>query len=469
MKKNVVQDVIPPKKSIRNVKISGRSGSVGNDRPINLVKDIQEPVIDKTKRPVIKPIKAPTPEPRIEHVETPVTKVAPPVYSYDYQYEEPKKPNKKWLYISLTAFAFVGIFAVSAMFKSAEIKVTPKQEQKSVNDTFTARKDFTGTGLGFQTVTVTKDVEKKVTATAEEEVERKAKGRIIIYNNYSTQSQKLVATTRFETPEGLIFRLVSAVTVPGRITKDGKTVAGSIEVEVEADKPGSNYNIGLKDFTIPGFKGDPRFSSIYGRSKTEMSGGLSGKQKVVPEDIVQASNAEMESALKGALTKDITAQIPSNFVLYSTSLSYKFDPIVQGSFETGSNEAILKKKGTATAIIIEKSALTRAVLAKSYPEISDESVKISNLEDLEFTYVTPVSDIGTVTDVSFKLNGTAEIVWLYDENGLKSDLLGLSKREASTVIGTYGTIKEAWVETRPFWSQRIPSNPENVTLINTSE
>ena len=81
------------------------------------------------------------------------------------------------------------------------------------------------------------------------EIERRASGKIIVFNNYSTNSQRLIARTRFETLEGKIYRIRDAVVVPGISDKDGRKTPGSIEVTVFADEPGEEYNIGYTDFT----------------------------------------------------------------------------------------------------------------------------------------------------------------------------------------------------------------------------
>src|SRR3989344_4964252 len=455
MKKNILQDVIPPKKSIRNIELPSRARKI-----------IEKPTeIDPPKR-ILKEERASKPKIFIKKTEEiRPQQEAELMSSYKYEDNGPVKSSKKIRYVLMGILGVVLLFGISALFKSAEIKITPKQEIKALDEIFTAKKDAT-TGLGFQLVTITKDVEKTVEATSEQKVERKATGRIIIYNNYGTASQKLVATTRFQTDEGLIFRLINNVVVPGRTTKDGKTVAGSIEVSVEADKIGEAYNIGLKDFTISGFKGDPKYNQIYARSKTIMTGGFSGLQKVVSKEVMASAEAELENQLKVSLSKDIVSQIPSNFVLYESSLSYKFDPVTQANGVSGG--AVIKKRGIANAIILDKGSLSRAIMTKVLPPASNDVVKIINLEKLSFAFAEPNPfNPSTSNTATFSLKGQPNFVWVFDENKLKSDLLGLSKKSAKTVIGTYTNITEAWVETHPFWNQTIPSDPKKVKLINT--
>lgn len=472
--KNLVQDVIPPKKSIRNVKLSERGTDLASSvkktttRVVKEPTPVEPPAEENFSRPVAIKTEVPMKIEPINPLNT-INNNRPPINnitnSYKYEFDEPKKPSKKVLYAGILVLVVLIMFGVSAFFKSAKITITPKNQTAVLNDIFTAKKDISSGGLGFQIVTVAKDVEKNVEATGEAQVNKKAQGTITIYNNYNAQSQKLVATTRFQTPEGLIYRLINPVTVPGTTVKSGKTVAGSIDAVVEADKAGADYNIGLKDFTIPGLKGDPKYTKIYARSKTEMSGGFSGVQKIVSPEIVNQSNTELEESLKTSLSKDITSQIPADFVLYASSLTYTFNPVTQANSSTGG--AVLKKRGTASAVIFDKGLLSRTLLAKLIPSAVNDVVRVTNLEDLDFAYATGTASINTASYIAFSLKGSPQFVWVFDENKIKSELLGLTKKEAKNIITKYSTIKEAWIETQPFWNQTIPSDSNKVTLINT--
>ncbi len=476
MKKNVVQDVVPAKKSIRNVTLSSRPGTSNRAVEQKPVLKSRRPEDDEFTRPVsIKQVPMRV-EPKVD-MYSDIKPVTPPVYTpppvvppanqqYKYDFVEPRKSKKKWRYFSILILVLVIAFVVSAFFKSAVIRVTPKEETLALSQTLKAIKDTTGATLGFQVVTISKDVEKTVEASGEGRVDKKATGKIVVYNE-NAQSQKLVATTRFETPEGLIYRLVNAVTVPSSTTKDGKVVAGNIEVSVEADKAGQNYNIGLKDFTLPGLKGDSKFKTIYARSKTEMVGGFSGIQKVVSKNVLEAAETEMNNILRESLARDITTQIPANFILYPSSLSYKFEPAVQvSSTATG---ATLRKRGTTSAVIFDKTALTKAILSKASPSLTFDMVKIKNLDALQFSIATGTPfDANLDTLLNFTLKGDSELVYIFDENKLKTDLSGLTRAKAKVVLGTYDGIKEAWVETHPFWNQTIPKDQNKVTLINTA-
>lgn len=451
MKKNIVQDVIPPKRTIRNVELLHKP-----KRAETIPAEIIEPKTPVRKPPVYMP---PSPPPPVDD------------FSYKYEYDEPPKRSKKILYVSIALLAIVLAFGISAFFKSAKIVITPKNEIHTFDENFSALKDISTNDLSFQIVTTAKDVEKTIVATDEQIVQKKATGTIVVYNNYSTQSQALVKTTRFATPEGLIFRTTKDIVIPGIQVKNGNTVAGSAEVLVEADKAGAEYNIPLKDFTIVGFKGTPKYTKIYGRSKTVMSGGFSGTQKTVSQDTMNSADKELENILKISLSKDIISQIPENFILYPDSISYSLDPTVQAdnssNQSTTTDKAILKKHGSVSAVIFDKGALSRAIVAKILPDAINDVIKITNLDNLSFAFATDsLFDSNTSTSLNFNLKGDANFVWVFDESKLKTDLLGMSKKNAVAIISTYKNINEAEIQTSPFWNQTIPQDPKKVTLIN---
>lgn len=466
MKKNIVQDVVPPKKSIRNIRLSEKKEVLKHDKKVVERQYPEYTQAEDFSRPV--PIQSPMRiEPKKVENSTYSTYTAPETVSstYRYEYNDEKKKSNKWIYITSAILILAVSFGVSSLFKSAVIKISPKQDSKSINEIFSAKKDAP-TGLSFQTVTVSKDIEKTIPSTGEEKVERKSQGKIIIYNNFNNQPQKLMATTRFQTPEGLIFRLINPAIVPGKQVIDGKPVAGSVEVTVEADKPGVSYNIPLKDFTIPGFKGDPKYTAVYARSKTEMTGGFSGLQKVASKEAMAEAEKDLKNSIEISLLKDLEAQIPANFISYKDGLSYELEPVTQMS-DASNAEVVLRKKGKVTAIIFDRAALTKAILSKAMPDIESEMVKIPNMSSLEFKIDKENFDLNK--QLSFSLIGNVNFVWVIDENKLKSDLLGLSRKSAKLAIGQYPSISEAWIETRPFWNQTIPNNTDKVVLVNTSE
>ncbi len=495
MAKKTFQDVVPPQRSIRNVELPSRrmqssqpvppafaqDDSKKFEKKVEMKKIVSEPAPDISPVQQSRPI---PPPPRFVPPVSPVPPpVAPPSYTYTYD-DEPKKSSRAMLWVACGVLLVAVAFGISAFFKSAKITVTPRNETHAIGSlvgTLVATKDAT-TGLGFQVVTVTDNAQTQVTASGSQQVNTKATGTIIIYNS-GTASQKLIATTRFETSAGLVYRLNAPVTVPGATGSGNKAVPGNVSAQVTADATGTSYNIGLSDFTLPALKGTSKYTTIYARSKTPMTGGFSGTEKSVATSDETSADATLQSQLQTSLTKDITAQIPANFVMYPSDVTYSFAPTVQATSTdaTGDNatSAILQKQGTAQAIIFDRTALSQAIVAKVLPDATSSAVIIDNLDTLSFAYATtstmsassttPTTALTVVPgQISFTMLGDAHFVWTLDENSLKSDLLGLTKTQAQALIaGKYPAVQEAWIQTQPFWNTTIPLDAGKVTLTNT--
>jgi len=180
-------------------------------------------------------------------------------------------PHPRFSYITLGVAALVIVASIGALFyfSNAEVDVTPNSVSAAVQSPFTATKS--AGALPFEIITAQKTATQSVAGNGTKTVTSFASGNITIYNTQS-KAQRLIANTRFATTAGLIFRIHSAVTIPG----GSSSKPGSTTVKVYADQAGSSYNVGPTSFTIPGFAGTPQASEVYARSTTAMAGGASG-------------------------------------------------------------------------------------------------------------------------------------------------------------------------------------------------
>src|SRR3989344_5303154 len=144
------------------------------------------------------------------------------------------------------------------------------------------------------------------------ETPAKAAGEIIVYNN-NAKSQALIATTRFLSKEGVLFRLKEGITVPA-----GKSAVA----KVYADKEGKAGEIAPTTFTIPGLAKDLQ-SKIYGKSTTTMAGGVKKISILAQKDIDDAIEnlrasllVKAEGNLKASSTANgkFTSPVFANFI-----------------------------------------------------------------------------------------------------------------------------------------------------------
>jgi len=177
--------------------------------------------------------------------------------------------------VAVVAVLFL-IFSFTGLFAGATIKITPRQEKSIIDGVFSLSQEEKAGDLSFEVMILAGEKSMDIEATEERQVDRKASGEIVVYNAHDSASQRLIKNTRFEAPDGKIYRIKDSIIVPGTSVENGEIVPGSVSATVYADEPGEDYNKGFSDFTIPGFKGSPRYENFYARSKTEITNGFSG-------------------------------------------------------------------------------------------------------------------------------------------------------------------------------------------------
>jgi len=362
------------------------------------------------------------------------------------------------IWIVAVAILALLFLIVSTVLSGANITIVPMQASAEINTTISAHQDALEGELPFRIIEISDVATKDVPATEEHIVERKASGQIIIYNAYDDRSQRLVKNTRFETPDGKIYRISESITVPGTAVKEGKIVPGSIEVTVYADVPGDEYNIGLTDFTIPGFAGDPRFDKFYARSKTDMTRGFSGTVKTVSDSELAVIDAELQGALSDILNEQVAAQVLEEFIIFDDTTIVEIKN-AEPSEESTSNTATVKVEGTVYAVIFDREELSSAIAKEILPSYDGSQVLVENFDALSISMIdkdafTPEED----NEISFTINGIPNIVWIVDEELITSDLAGKSKTEFPSIIEKYVSIKRAEAKIRPFWKSSFPED-----------
>ena len=343
------------------------------------------------------------------------------------------------IFLLIIIVVVIGVVAISSLFSGAKIFVMPKSANLAFDKTvidYTPVESMTFIPISESATLV---------ATGQERISEKATGQVVIYNNYSTVSQKLIATTRLESKAGKIYRLVETITVPGQ-----KTVAGKV---TPADVAGEDYNSPLTDFTIPGFKGGPRYDKFYARSKTPVTGGLIGSRPVVIEAEKSKAIKDLRASLIPKMLTQSRAQIPENFILYDSATNFEFnDKLVAGNGT--SSQATLTSTISGTAYLLEEGRLITVLLASQSNDLNGLSVTMPNLRFLD---VKIDSDKLTVT-------GTTKAVARVDANRLASALADQPKSQAGAIFNQFAEIQTAKVNLFPSWLRRFPQDPAKIKV-----
>lgn len=365
--------------------------------------------------------------------------------------------------IIFTSVLFVAgaIFYVLKPTSLAIVKITPVSKTVSVNVFLKAAEQ--GGDIAFNLVALQSEKSGGIRASGVKKVESKASGTIVIYNGYSASPQTLVKSTRFETAGGKIYRIVQTITVPGAKVKNGKVITpGSIEAVVYADKPGEEYNIEFSDFTIPGFKGTPRYEKFYGRAKTPISGGFFGNVPQANENDLKNLRLKLEKELEEEIFGKINSQLALGgdadalFIKEASEFKFSYEAL-----SGAAKDAVdIKEKADFSGAIFKKSDIIK-FLAEKYLKGTDfeQDVYLKNFDDLAVSAVKKDFNGKTVT---LKIEGSANFFKKIDEEKLKDELS--KTKNVKEVFARHQEIESAKIIFKPFWKNRLPNNPLKIQI-----
>ncbi|NCQ06011.1 MAG: hypothetical protein GW815_00350 [Candidatus Moranbacteria bacterium] len=371
-------------------------------------------------------------------------------------------------FISLLSLASVGAFF---FLPKAEITLTPYLVKQTFDKEFSGKIDGQVTDENiFATRIVEKDKEVSVMVSATGKSEgsgQKAHGTVQIINNYSADTQSLIATTRLETSDGKLFRLETGVVVPGMKTVDGKTEAGTVEAQIIADQVGEEYNIKEPaSFSISGFKGGEKYTKFTVQSTKPITGGgvgtLSDMNVVEKVDLDTALTNAKEKAKEMFLT-DIRNDMLKNEALLDdqievTPIDIPVLPALGSVSSTFEYKGLFKVK----ALIFDEQKIEDI--------ITNENEKRANNIPLRVVSLFP-SYTGSLVDFSLntfriKVQTVLDMESYIDKEKVRISLLGKKEADLESILKNFPEIKNFKLNfSVGGLLHTIPNDPDRVSII----
>jgi hypothetical protein len=375
-----------------------------------------------------------------------------------------QKPTAKrtlW-YLALLAIVIL-IFSLSFLFEKATISITPKSVPVALDsaDVFTALKDTVVAGsIVYTEMTLTGDQTVTIPATETKTLSESARGSVILYNTFSTTPYRLAVNTRLETPDGRTYRISTAVSIPGYKQVGTTVTPGSIEVTVVASEPGEASNIERADFTFPGLKNTPQYSKIYARTKTAISGGVTGTMYVIPEGSAEAAFDTLKEKLRASLITKAKVQVPDGYLFYEGATVFTPGLTANVSYSKEPNVPIVLT-GALTAYLIKEDTLISAMAKRFVSQYSGEDVHVPHLRDLAVTINSDAKNLNNGI-LTFSFNGDTPIVWDVDTSTVVSMLAGNKKSDFNSLLSEIVGIDSAVTVIKPFWKQSFPKESKRI-------
>ena len=367
----------------------------------------------------------------------------------------------------LTAcFIIIALIALVVLPK-AEIVLTPKTEPIVLNlemiiDKNIQSSDIQTNKIPGQIISVQKEKEEEFNATGKKKIYEKARGIITVYNEWGSSSQVLVASTRFLSKDGKLFRTTKTISVPGFKRVEGKDIPGTIDVEVAAAEAGEEYNIKPTAFTIPGLEGSSKYAGIYGRSAETMKGGKVGEVTVVSKNDLEKAKELLSQGIKEETIADLKNEIPEDYKLLEAAIQEpEIEYIPNVEVEAITEKFIMKAKSFAQAMIFSEEEIKKIALENLFSKLSDQKEIIS--KDEIFDYGSPNLDIAQGQMVlPVHLEGIVR--WRIDSSLIKEDLIGKNEEELKEYLSSLKEIEKAKVSFWPFWVKRVPLTTNRIYL-----
>ncbi|EKE24982.1 MAG: hypothetical protein ACD_5C00338G0003 [uncultured bacterium] len=380
------------------------------------------------------------------------------------------------LFMLLCVFVFLGL-AAYLFVPSAKIIINADVNKKKVDTEIAALADVVLNEKNIPLRVIDKENQVSISYEVKgvsEAVGKKAKGKVIIHNVYSSESQTLVATTRLEAENGKIFRLVKNVIVPGSSTVNGEIKPGVIQAEIVADQAGSEFNMESSKFTVPGFAGGPKFDKFYALSDLAIVGGSSeGESQSVARLVTQADldNAKQkaEAAFKEEMIQELKGDLSKNEISLEQAQKVsiiKSSTISKVGSVTDSIEWVVS--GSAKALVFNEEDVKKVVLSLANDN-NEKTGKVKNeISKIDYGSVEPDFDKS-----SLRIRVYCEVtsVPVVNTDQIKNELLGKSDSQVADVLRKYSFIKSANVEFSPSFMTRIPTYDSrvNIEVINEAK
>lgn len=381
-----------------------------------------------------------------------------------------KKPRKRrrffYLSLSLTVLLMAGgVYGAIRFLPKADIKITTKKTDWNYNDSLTADKNISQVNAGQKQIPAEifssqKNFTFSAAATGKKKVQQKASGKITVYNAYSSDTQTLVASTRFMTPDGKIFRLDKNLVVPGAKIIGGKIVPSSIETTVTADQPGPNYNIGpVNRFNIPGFQGSSKYQGFYASSDEAMKGGFIGEVAYPTDADIKSAKENASQQLQDSIEASLALQMPQDFKVINGSKQFNIlKQEVNLSVDEKDNFSVYTE-AQSVIIAFRESDMEKAMVTLAQADFGN---------NFEIKSYSVQYGAGRPDFKQGKISSAVDFKGVFDQpvdvTSLKQQALNKTEGELKMLIFSLPGIEKAVVSFWPFWVKQVPNNLNRVSV-----
>lgn len=366
------------------------------------------------------------------------------------------KLYRRIAYFFVTLTIILVLVVMYFTFAKAEIVLIPNQERISNNMIFDIFDKDNNLHSGTNSIKgIVREIainkEKEYESSGEEIIGKEAAGKVTITNAY-VKNQPLVATTRFLTADGKLFRLRNTVNVPA---------GGSVEAELYADEPNPDMAVSPTKFTIPGLWAGLQ-DKIYAESKESITYSKKVKKHITADDIENSIRD-----LKQQMLTEAKVTVNEEYKEYGQVL-YKIDESSISNevlAETGEGKDSFIATMEASVVVVAFNDEQAANLAKQkfISSLSSGKEMLSfDQSNIVYALNNYDSDKGAAT-VNATFEGKVSLNDDYDVVELDK-IVGLSEDQLNVYLGGLQEIAGFEVEFKPSFIKRVPKLKDKIEI-----
>lgn len=383
-----------------------------------------------------------------------------------------RKPRRALLVGGVGAAGALMLFVAFWVLPSATLKITPATAEERLSFDLAADSNVSSPSpqRGIVPAQILDEREEKrftFKASGQEDVRTYATGRLTVYNEYSSEQQTLVASTRFLSADGKLFRTTETVIVPGAKIENGKIVGSSTTVAVQADSPGESFNIGPTTFSIPGFQGTDKFLAFYGKSEARMEGGFEGVRAVATQEDIDKARTQVEEELLPVVEKRLREQVPNDLVLLDVTFERRLAEMnVDVEAGSAADEFSVRAVAQARAFLLREDQVREFVVHNIEQSGEYDRGKYEFGGKQELSYEARETNF-TDGIARLSLQVTQSFRRVVDVETLVSELAGKEDVEVRRILAQHQaeqSFERVQVRFWPFWVHSVPNNPDDITV-----
>ncbi len=379
--------------------------------------------------------------------------------------QERRFPLKEILAGSAVVVFLFGFYLYNKLPK-ADIEIWPKLDVVTLQETVTASKladavDFSKKIIPARYLEFEKDGWQTFPSTGIAPSDGKSSGTIKVYNKINPPTSFVLKKgTHFLSDSGKYFVTLEKITIPA--SKNNS--AGSVDVNVEAEESGADYNIGASKFSVPKLSGTLYYYSVWGESNSQMAGGYSGKvKKVTDSDIASAKDVIIKKLSKEAGDMLKSTLSPDDVLVEGATLID--DTGAGSSLKAGSIADTFDEQGKVkiSAVVFKKQDLEKFAKDDIASQLPDGKKILEKSLGISYNPLTTDVKGGSETlDVQL----SSKAYYGVDTNDLV-DLFGSkSAGEIREIVNNMynGKISDLQVNFWPFWVHKTTNNKNRIKV-----